>query len=158
MAKGNRARKSPDHLEVDSDPRARDPVIFNRLKLMVEHEACHPAWGCVLYMMHRLEQITNEQKEAGDLYQQAYYDFRRTYDLDPEVMPEELRDFWYRKIDQWKDKWKMAVHMLGSRRSAVDSIVLENNQPVGERERKAVRDGLQALAIFFGRPRNKRRT
>lgn len=158
MTRGSRARKSPDHIAVESDPRVRDPVIFNRLKLMVEHEACHPAWGCVLYQLHRTGYLSNEQREAGDIYQQIYYDYRRAQDVDPDDLPEEAQELWIRRIDRSKHRWDTASEILGLGQKAVDSIVIENNQPTGEKQRKDVRDGLQLISNFFGRGRNKRQT
>lgn len=155
MAKKAKAAKSQDvGLYVRDDPRVRDPVIFNRIKLMVEHEACHPAWGCVLYQLHRLGLLTNEQKEAGDLYQQIVYNYKRCQDVDPHDLPVEAQELWERRIERAKSKWNLAVELLGLKRSIIDNVVIENNQPVGEREKLIVRDGLQLIANFFGRRKN----
>lgn len=64
-------------LELNTDPRPMDRVIFNRLKLMVEHEACHPAWGCALYRLHRLGRIDNDQREAGDKFAMLASDYKK---------------------------------------------------------------------------------
>ena len=38
-----RVAKPAREAELRDDPRARDPVVFDRIKLMVEHEAVHQA-------------------------------------------------------------------------------------------------------------------
>lgn len=155
MAKGGKKKQEiPEELK--NDPRVRDPVIFNRLKLMVEHEACHPAWGCVLYQMHRLGQLTNEQKEAGDVYQGIFHDFRRVQELDPNDFPG-MEDYWLGRISSIKSRWEKARELLGLSQKAVDSIVIENEQPSGERDRRLAQEGLQLIANFFvSSGRNKR--
>lgn len=153
--KSNTVRVKDDGMSVKDDPRVRDPVIFNRLKLMVEHEACHPAWGCVLYQMHRQGQLSNEQKEAGDIYQRIQYDWDRCQVVDPDVLPPEEQELWLKRIDRARERRKRAVEILGVGRRSVDWVVLENNQPQSERERLVIRDGLQLIANFFGRGRNK---
>jgi hypothetical protein len=55
--------------ELRDDPRPKDTVMWNRLRLMVEEEACDRAWGCALYRLHRTGWITTEHREAGDEYQ-----------------------------------------------------------------------------------------
>src|SRR5512143_435050 len=64
-------------LELADDPRPKDRAVFNRLKLMVEHEACHPAWGCALYRLCRLGRINNDQREAGDKFAAIARDYKR---------------------------------------------------------------------------------
>jgi hypothetical protein len=74
------------------DPRPKDRVTWQRIRVAVEHEACHRDWGCALYTLHRSGRINNEQREAGDKYGMLVRDFRKLWD-DPMGKIEVYRGF-----------------------------------------------------------------
>ncbi len=136
--------------KITDDPRVRDPVIANRIRLMVEHEATHQAWGCCLYRLWRVGRISNEQKEAGDEYQRIVESHKHFQTIDPDEVRPEARDFLLRRIGRAKTKWATAVDRLGLGRKAVDRLIFEEIWP-NEHEGRMIRDGLQLLANIFGR-------
>jgi hypothetical protein len=137
-------------VELDEDPRyIKDPVRFNRLRLMIFEEAIDRAWGCPLYILHRMGWITNEQREAGDRYQQLTQDMKRTQANDPDECIPEGRELIYRRTKRYKSRWRDAVGVLAGCRQAVDRIVLDEEYPTSQREKVALREGLKLLTNFF---------
>jgi hypothetical protein len=61
------------------DPKPMERVTWQRLKVVVEHEACHRDWGCALYTLHRSGRIDNDQREAGDKYAALVRDHRKLW-------------------------------------------------------------------------------
>jgi hypothetical protein len=61
------------------DPKPRDRVTWQRMRIAVEHEACHRDWGCALYTLHRTGRINNDQREAGDKYAALIRDYRKLW-------------------------------------------------------------------------------
>lgn len=144
-------------LDIKDDPRAiRDPVIFNRLKVMVYEEAIDRAWGCPLYILHRIGWLTTEQREAGDKYQQITIDHQQAQQTNPDDLVPEARELAYRRIQRRKALWRDCVVALGIGRKTVDAIVLREEYPVSEKDRHTLRDGLQLLANFFSTGRTKK--
>jgi hypothetical protein len=150
--------KIEEAIELSDEPRsARDPVMFNRLRIMIEEEAIKPTWGCPLYIAARKGGwLTSEHREAGDKYQQAVMDHTRAQQTDPEDMVPEARELAYRRIEVYKSRWTECVKTLGHGRKAVDRLVLEELRLDTETERRIARDGLQLLANFFNTGKNKR--
>jgi hypothetical protein len=136
---------------LSDDPRSiRDPVKFNRLRVMIEEEAIKPTWGCPLYIAARPGGwLTTEQREAGDKYQQATIDYNRAQQTDPEDMVPEARALAYKRIEVFKRRWTECIKALGRGRKAVDRLVIEEYRLDTELERKIAKDGLQLLANFF---------
>jgi hypothetical protein len=62
------ARRKLSESTLTDDPKPRDRVMWQRLRLLVEDEACHRDWGCALYRLHRTGRIDNDQREAGDKF------------------------------------------------------------------------------------------
>jgi hypothetical protein len=145
---------------LSDDPRSiRDPVKFNRLRVMIEEEAIKPTWGCPLYIAARPGGwLTSEQREAGDKYQQATIDYNRAQQTDPEDMVPEARELAYKRIEVFKRRWTECIKTLGRGRGAVDRLVLDEYRLDTEAQRKIARDGLQLLANFFNTGKNKSRT
>jgi hypothetical protein len=61
------------------DPKPMERVTWQRLKVVVEHEACHRDWGCALYTLHRTGRIGNDEREAGDKYASLIRDHRKLW-------------------------------------------------------------------------------
>jgi hypothetical protein len=152
--------KIEEDIELSDEPRSiRDPVKFNRLRIMIEEEAIKPTWGCPLYIAARPGGwLTGEQREAGDKYQQAAMDHAHAQQTDPEDMVPEARELAYRRIEVYRNRWTECVKILGRGRKAVDRLVLEEYRLSSESERMIARDGLQLLANFFNTGKNKRAT
>jgi hypothetical protein len=152
--------KTEEAIELSDEPRSiRDPVKFNRLRIMIEEEAIKPTWGCPLYIAARAGGwLTSEHREAGDKYQQATIDHARAQQSDPEDMVPEARELAYRRIEVYKSRWTECVKTLGRGRKAVDKLVIEERRLDSEAEKKIARDGLQLLANFFNTGKNKPRT
>jgi hypothetical protein len=133
------------------DPRSiRDPVKFNRLRVMIEEEAIKPTWGCPLYIAARPGGwLTSEQREAGDKYQQITIDHRQLQDMDPEEAIPEAREFLYRRVKSNKERWLECIKTLGRGRDAVDRLVLEEERLLTPVDRRIAKDGLQLLANYF---------
>ena len=64
------------------DPKPMDRATWQRIKVVVEHEACHRDWGCALYSLHRIGKIDNDQREAGDRFAALIRDHRKLW-MDP---------------------------------------------------------------------------
>lgn len=141
------AEKAED-ISLDDDPRPLDRVLFNRIKLLVEHEAIDRAWGCVLYRLHRLGRIDNDAREAGDRYWKIVDDHWKYQATDPDEAGQAV-ELAYRRVNRAKRRFKEATGVLGIHRKAVDSVVMSDEWPTSERAHKLVRNGLDALKIFF---------
>jgi len=136
------------------DPRY--PGVFNRIKLMVYEEAIDRAWGSPLYILHRTGWITNEQREAGDRYQQLTIDYNRTQAKDPDDAIPEGRALTYMRFERYRGKWQASIDALLGCRGVVDRIVLEESYPASEREKIVLRMGLQLLSDLYTKGRTKR--
>lgn len=152
-------KNDKDGISLRDDPRVRDPVVFNRLKVMVEREACDRAWGCALYTLNRIGRITNEQREAGDRYYKIIEDYRITQQIDPDGLDPKELEFQLKRITTAKKRRDDVIGILGSARSLLDDLILSEMFPATERERKLIEAMLEALVIFFrtgvkGRTRN----
>jgi hypothetical protein len=145
MAKGEEA------LELSDDPRSiRDIAKHNRLRVMIEEEAIKPTWGCPLYIAARKGGwLTEDQKRAGDKYQQVCIDYADSQQIDPDRLMPEVRELAYRRIAHRKALWKECVSTLGLGRKLVDSFVLREESVTHQAGRLVVRDGLQLLSNFF---------
>jgi hypothetical protein len=143
--------KTEEAIELSDEPRSvRDPVKFNRLRIMIEEEAIKPTWGCPLYIAARKGGWLNEdQKRAGDKYQQLTMDYRRLMASDPDDFPVEARPLAYKRLESTKDRYTEALNILGIGRRAVDTLVLHELHLASEKERSMARDGLQLLSNFF---------
>ena len=142
---------------LNTDPRIRDPVIWNRIKLMVENEACDRAWGCGLYMLNRTGGITNEQREAGDRYYRIIEDFRRTQQIDPSELNLKEREFQLGRIMRAKRLREDVVELLGTGRTLLDDLILSEIYPCSERQKKLIRAMLEVLSRFFSQGKKKKR-
>jgi hypothetical protein len=154
--KGNRGKivlkmaKTDEKLELTDEPRMRDPVMYNRLRIMIEEEAIKPTWGCPLYIAARKGGwLTEDQKRAGDKYQQIVLDYNQAQASDPNEWPEATRELAYARVKRRKDIWKECTVLLGLGRKAVDRLVLEEITLITQAERSVARDGLQLLSNFF---------
>jgi hypothetical protein len=132
--------------ELRDDPRPKDTVMWNRLRLMVEEEACDRAWGCALYRLHRTGWITTEHREAGDEYQRIVLDYVETQKRDPDEEPED--ELLPRRIERAKTRYREAIDVLGLGRNVVDWLILQDNH-LTEREKYIARDALQLLANYL---------
>jgi hypothetical protein len=143
--------KSEEALNLDDEPRSiRDPVKFNRLRVMIEEEAIKPTWGCPLYIAARKGGwLTEDHKRAGDKYHQLTMDYRRLMETDPNEYPVEARQLANKRIEATKKRYTEALGVLGIGRKPVDQLVLEELNLASERERGIARDGLQLLSNFF---------
>jgi hypothetical protein len=153
--------KTDEAIELSDEPRSiRDPVKFNRLRIMIEEEAIKPTWGCPLYIACRPGGwLKSEHREAGDRYQQITIDHHAAQRIDPEELAPEMRELEYKRIEARKTKWRDAVMVLGMGRSIVDAFVLQEVALTSERERLIARDALQLLANYFARgTKRERRT
>jgi hypothetical protein len=149
--------KTEEAVALTDEPRSiRDPVKFNRLRVMIEEEAIKPTWGCPLYIAARPGGwLKSEHREAGDRYQQITMDHFAAQRVDPEELAPEMRELEYKRIEARKLKWRDAVMVLGMGRSIVDAFVLQEVALTTERERLIARDALQLLANYFSKGRTK---
>lgn len=136
--------------KLDDEPRSvRDPVMYNRLSIMIQEEAIKPTWGCPLYIAARRGGwLTEDQKRAGDKYQQLWIDYRQAQASDPREGAD--RELAYRRVHRRKRLWRDATAALYGTRHMVDRFVIEELPAITERERLAVKDGLTLLVNFFG--------
>jgi hypothetical protein len=65
---------------IRDDPKPMDRLVWQRIRGLVEREACHSDWACALYSLHRMGRINNDQREAGDLYARLIKDFRKLWE------------------------------------------------------------------------------
>lgn len=64
---------------IADDPRPLDRPTWNRVRDLVSLEAIHRDWGVVLYALHRLGQLDNDEREAGDRYTALITDYRKLW-------------------------------------------------------------------------------
>lgn len=140
---------------IKDDPRPKDTVAWNRLKLMVMDEACDRAWGCALYRMHRNGLIDTEQREAGDRYWKAVDEYSRVQGRDPDEVIPEAKGAFLRKVERLKKRRQEIIDILGLGRGLLDRLILEDEYPATERQKVFIRAMLQQLAIFFKTGRRK---
>jgi hypothetical protein len=141
--------------EIKDDPRPKDAVAWNRLRLMVMDEACDRAWGCALYRMHRNGLIDTEQREAGDRYWKLIDEYNKVQEIDPDDVIEDSRAAVINRIMRKKKRRDDVVGILGLGRGLLDSVVIEDIYPATERQKIFMRAMLQQLAIFFKTGRRK---
>jgi hypothetical protein len=146
-------KKRDTDLDLNDDPRPKDAVMWQRLRVMVEHDAVDRAWGCPLYILHRIGWITSEQREAGDRYWKARDNFAKMHAKDPDEERDELLP---RRIQKAKEVYRDCLDILGRGRSSVDTLVIYEEH-LTERQKYLARDGLQLLSNYF-RLGNKTRT
>lgn len=146
--------------EIKLDPRMRDPVIFNRIREMVQKEALHQAWGCKLWSLERFNKITREQRMAGDSYIRLTDNYRNVLYGDEE--PETDAD--KQAVKRLKKRYGEVQELLTKGdihiRRAVDELCFEELHPGCETDLRRIRDGLTRLEIFFsvGRTNSERST
>jgi hypothetical protein len=140
MARRNRGEEA----DLKDDPRVRDPVMWQRLRILVEKDAVDRAWGCPLYILHRVGWLTNEQREAGDKYWKAWDNNSKMQMKDPHEGDELLLN----RIKRAKDVWNDCLDIVGIGRSAVDTLVIYEEH-ITERQKYIARDALQLLANYF---------
>jgi hypothetical protein len=146
------ARRKQDGAALKDDPRVRDVVGWNRIKVMVFEEACDRAWGCALYRLNRVGLINTEQREAGDRYWKLIDDYKQTQKIDPdECLDDKDREFQMARINKAKKKREEVIDLLGSGRMLLDDLILSEIYPTSEREKKLLVAMLEALNIFFSR-------
>jgi hypothetical protein len=150
-----REKRKEEDLEINDDPRPKDTVAWNRLKLMVMDEACDRAWGCALYRMHRNGLIDTEQREAGDRYWKLPDEYKKVQDIDPDDVIPESRVAVTNRIARKKKRMAEVRGLLGMGRGLLDSLVIEDLYPSTERQKVFLRAMLQQLAIFFKTGRRK---
>jgi hypothetical protein len=136
-------------VDIKDNPRPKDRVMWNRMMLVVEHEACHPAWGCALYRLHRLGRIDNDEREAGDRYWKVIEDHRREQATDPDELPEYARDMAYRRVAKAKKRCNEATAAIGFGRRVLDPLIFEERWPQSEKEHLIVKQCLSVLKTFF---------
>jgi hypothetical protein len=138
--------KEEEVVNLSDEPRSiRDPVKFNRLRVMIEAEAIKPTWGCPLYIAARRGGwLSEDQRRAGDKYQQVYYDYWHAMGLDPDD-----NELVYLRVQKRKRIWKEVTACLYGTRHMVDRFVLQELPAITEREKLAVKDGLTLLVNYF---------
>jgi hypothetical protein len=144
------AEKAED-LDLMDDPRPKDRVMWNRLRLVLEAELCNEAWGCKLYQMHREGFIDLEARKAGDKYQVIHSDWVKWNLTDPDVVRPEAKQFVEGKIARAKRKYQDCRIIMGLRQKVVDMVVLRDEWPVYETQKREVRLALDDLATFFAK-------
>jgi hypothetical protein len=143
------AKTEEEVIRLGDEPRMRDPVMFNRLRVMIEEEAIKPTWGCPLYIAARKGGwLSEDQRRAGDKYQQVRQDYLQAHNSDPREAPD--RELAYRRVHKRKRLWTEARACLYGTRHMVDRFVLEEIPAITEHEKLAVKDGLTLLVNFFG--------
>jgi hypothetical protein len=146
------ARRNKDSAALKDDPRVRDAVGWNRIKVMVLEEACDRAWGCALYRLNRVGLINTEQREAGDRYWKIIDDYKQTQKIDPDdSLNEKDREFQLARINKAKKKREDVIDILGGGRMLLDDLIISEIYPTSEREKKLLVVMLEALNIFFSR-------
>jgi hypothetical protein len=146
------ARRNKDSAALKDDPRVRDVVGWNRLKVMVLEEACDRAWGCALYRLNRVGLINTEQREAGDRYWKIIDDYKQTQKIDPDDFADERgRELQLARINKAKKKREEVIDLLGGGRMLLDDLILSEIYPANEREKKLLVAMLESLNIFFAR-------
>lgn len=142
--------------ELALDPRVRDLAVFNRLKLMLETEAIHQAWGCALWRLERLRLIEPDHRRAGDEYERVVVAGRKALGWDISMFPPEVHDQMEKTCQHKRKRWEEARQLLRAGKDgikiqiAVDDLCLDDIYPATEVEKKRVFIGLERLAHFFG--------
>lgn len=158
---GKKSNKSTDDdASIRDDPRIRDAAIFNRIKRMVEEEACHQEWGSELGILHRLGHITKAEWDAGNEYEKVERSHRWWMNRDVDnIQPIHQKNI-EQMLDHVKNKWHKARDLLRQMRygvyveRAIDKLCLRNELLNYVERRNAVR-GLAVLSVFFGFEKNK---
>lgn len=143
--------------EIKEDPRKiREVAEWNRLRLIIWSEAGHQAWGCPLYALARAGKISEDHREAGDLYYRAIRDYKSTQAIDLDDIPARSQDFQKRRIAKAKGRYLDLVSLLGLGRRLVDDLVFEEIYPATERQMVLTRACLEQLRIYFKEGEKKR--
>lgn len=143
-------------LELEDDPRPRDRVVWNRMRLAAEAEAIHPAWGCALYRLHREGRIDNDEREAADEYIRVIENHKRIQATDPDERPDDLG---YRRVAKAKRQYNDAREAIGFGRRVLDPLLFEEQWPQSQKEHLIVKQCLIILKNLFatGTKRQRRR-
>ena len=140
---------------IKQNPRDWGRDEWNRLRDLVEKEACHEAWGCCLYKMHRLGRIDNDEREAGDRYIQVVNNYIRLEDTDPEEGPD--TELAYRRVNRAKRRYREVTEEIGFGRRVLDPLLFDERWPVGEKEHLIVKQSLMVLKNFFATGTKRKR-
>lgn len=166
-------------VRLDDDPKPKERVMWQRLRVLVEEEACHRDWGCALYRLHRTGRINNEQREAGDRYVALIRDWRKLW-LDPMGQIEVYRspkhehlekrgaltadvelmlghaaalqgesEFETRRAKRLGQRYRDAMAIVGRANSILEAMLIDDIWPAGEREHLEIAYALMRLAYFF---------
>jgi hypothetical protein len=138
-----------EQLDINDDPRPRDRVLWNRLRLILEADLADKAWGCCLYRLHREGRISNDEREAGDRYFKVVEDHRKLQDTDPDDAPEHARDLAYRRVNKAKAKYEDARALIGFGTRILDPLIFDEVWPSCEKEHLIAKQCLNILATFF---------
>jgi hypothetical protein len=177
MAKTNEA-------SLRDDPKAMDRVNWQRVRLVVDHEAAHRDWGCALYRLHRTGRIDNEQREAGDRYATLVRDHRKLWH-DPmlrfwvddrhaneaevkklvafglghvaadAIEPES--EFEVKRAKRLSNRYNEAASIAGPSRNILEELLVDDIWPVGERGQKEIGHALTRLSHFFNTGTKRKR-
>jgi hypothetical protein len=172
------------------DPRPKDRAMWNRLRVVVEHEASHRDWGCALYTLHRTGRISNDQREAGDKFVKIATDYKRlikepitdvlglsgqfgglsihqqtkhigsTRDMIASAWADNLRDsteLETRRDERTTRRYKEVAAIAGSALSILESLVLDDIWPVGDRGHIEISHALTRLSHFFNTGTKRKR-
>jgi hypothetical protein len=178
-------------LGLTDDPKPKDRAMWQRLRLIVEEEACHRDWGCALYRLHRTGRIDNDQREAGDRFAKIALDYKKvvhepitdvlgidtgqfgglsihrqtgnigpTRDMIASAWAENLRG--QTELETKRDErstrlYKEASAIAGPALSILESLVLDDVWPVGERGQREISHGLTRLSLFFSTGTKRKR-
>jgi hypothetical protein len=168
--------------ELNADPKPKDRATWQRLRVLVEDEACHRDWGCALYRLHRSGRIDNEQREAGDRYAALIRDYRKLWkdpisnimvlgEIDVNsglLVPQALAvvaaeaqknesEFEFKRARRLGDRYKEARAIAGPINSVLEDMLIEDVWPVGERGHTAISHALTRLSHFFNTGTKRKR-
>lgn len=157
--KNNKPKKGKPSWEIKEDARKILEVAeWNRIRLIINHEALHQAWGYPLYALHRAGKITDDQREAGDAYWRVVDDhFKMQRDHDLDEVPEIGREFVKRRIEKAKDKYHGVTQELGIGKKFLDALIFDHEYPTTEKQLKLTIACLEKLTYYFGFKRSKPR-
>src|SRR5512139_337655 len=170
-------------LDIKDDPKPKDRATWQRLRLLVEEEACHPDWGCALYRLHRTGRIDNDQREAGDRYASLIRDHRALWrdsmldfvvddfgaakaDLNRLVQfglghvladDQTESDFETKRAKRIGVRYREARAVAGPINSKLEDMLMDEVWPVGEREHKEIAFALTRLFHFFSTGTKRKR-
>jgi hypothetical protein len=180
---------------LNNDPKPMDRATWQRMRVVVEHEACHRDWGCALYRLHRIGRIDNEQREAGDKFAAIAYDYKKlihepitdvlgvsdgvaaggwavnleaksgprtgpTRELIAHAWAESLKDsteLENKRDERTTKRYKEAAVVAGPALSILESLVLDDVWPVGERGQREISHALTRLSHFFSTGTKRKR-